>query len=128
MKKCIALVLSLLYLSTSSGMVINVQYCFEKIASVELEGFGETNWCCTNSSEKSDCCSNELKVAKADVSPAASTVDYNIGAPVYFIKLLSFYGVSSVLSSSVKLLQSSDNSPPVTADTPIYIKNCVFRI
>lgn len=128
MKKCIALILSLIYLSTSSGIVMNVQYCFEEIASVKIQGFGKDKCCCTNSSDKSGCCSNELKVFKVDVSHVPSTADFNIGAPFYFIKPLSFFNVSPVLLCPVKLLQSSDNSPPLAAAIPIYIKNCVFRI
>lgn len=128
MKKCIALILSLIYLSTSSGMVMNVQYCFEKIASVTIEGFGEDKSCCTNSPKKSGCCSNEFKVVKVDVSHAPSSADYKFEAPVLFLTSLISCTLTPVLLSPVEPLQFSDSSPPLTAATPIYIKNCVFRI
>jgi hypothetical protein len=128
MKKCIALILSLIYLSASSGMVMNVQYCFEKVASIKIDGIGEDKWCCTNSSKKSDCCSNELMGVKVDASHAPASTDFNLEAPVQFYNSSTSYSLSPVLLSDVEPLQSSDNSPPFAAATPIYIKNCVFRI
>lgn len=119
MKKCIALILSLIYLTTSSGMVMNVQYCFEKIASVKIEGFGKDKCCCTKSPKKAGCCSNELKVVKVDVSNAASSVDYKFEAPVLFLNTTFLYNPSQVIYSDVEPLHFSDSSPPLAAATPI---------
>lgn len=126
--KSIALILSLIYLSTSSGMVMNVQYCFDKVSSITLDGFDKDKWCCTNSSEKSDCCSNEIKVVKVDASHSPSSANFNFEPPVQLLHFFTSYILSPVLQSTGELLQSSDNSPPFPAATPIYIKNCIFRI
>jgi hypothetical protein len=128
MKKVIALILTLVYLSTSSGMVLNVQYCMGELSSVKVEGFSRDKCKCAASEKSFGCCSNEYKVAKIKEPHAASIIHYSIDAPVANTTSgVSLINYSPTLSAG-QLIRSSDSSPPLRTSPHIYIKNCVFRI
>lgn len=129
MKKVIALILALVYLSTTSGMVMNVQYCFDKVSSVQVNGFGDKDGCCCIGAEKTaGCCSDEVEMVKLHESHQAAFANYSIENPTQLLSIpLSYIDSSPIVSVSEELVQISDSSPPLPS-APIYIKNCVFRI
>lgn len=128
MKKLIVLILALTYLSTSSGMVMNVQYCFDKVSSVKVNGFGAEDSCCCSGAEKtSGCCSNDVKVVKPQESHQP-VFNYSTENPIHFSSIpLSYLDPLPTKPVGEDLIQISDSSPPLPS-APIYIKNCVFRI
>lgn len=129
MKKVIALIVALVYLTTSSGMVMNVQYCFGKVSSVQVNGFGVEDGCCCKSEEKtSGCCSHDVLMVKLQDTHEAAFALFSIKNIVELNSLpLSFLNATPPQPLHKELVQVSDSSPPITPDA-IYIKNCVFRI
>lgn len=129
MKKALTLTLALVYLSTSSGMVANVQYCFNKIFSVQINGFGDNSCCCTGAAKKAGCCSDEIKLVKLQESNRAAFTDYIIENSTERVSApLSLIDSSPVTSTGRELIQIADSSPPVISAPPIFIRNCIFRI
>lgn len=129
MKKLFALILALAYLSASSGMVLNVQYCFNQVSSVQVNGFGEDNCCCNGTKNKAGCCSNEVKVVKLQDTHHAAFANYSIDHPIQLFPVpLSFLQPVLTVPVGENFIYSSDNSPPDKSAPSIYIKNCVFRI
>lgn len=129
MKKLIAFIAALVYLSTSSGMVMSVQYCFDKVSSIQVNGFGGGDGCCCIGAEKTEgCCSDEVKLVKLQQSHQATFVNYSIENSIQLLSIpLSYIDASPIVSVREELVQISDSSPPLPS-APIYIKNCLFRI
>lgn len=130
MKKLIVLILSLVYLSTSSGMVLNVQYCFDKVSSFSLNGFGNEDSCCGAIVEKSQgCCSDEVKVIKPQESHEGAFASYLFNNPIQpFSTPRSFIDPPFIGPLRDQILRIRDSGHLLPADSEIYIKNCVFRI
>jgi hypothetical protein len=128
MKKFIALILALVYLSTSSGMVLNVQYCFNEVSSVTVNGIGDNTCCCTGLVKTTSCCSDEVKLVKLEDSHEVSFTTYLKEASQVVTTPLSYIDPSPTCSTPEQLVQISDSSPPLPSTPSIFIKNCVFRI
>ena len=67
MKKIFILVISLLYLSMSTGIALNIHYCMNRVASVSLHtGEQDEDACGTCGMDKTDshCCKDVTKVVK----------------------------------------------------------------
>lgn len=67
MRKLFIGMISLLYLSTSAGIALNIHYCMNRIASVSLyHGEAEEDGCGTCGMSKTDnhCCKDETKLVK----------------------------------------------------------------
>ena len=129
MKKLIACILAVVYLSASSGMVVNVQYCMDKVASVQVNGFGNENICCTDGGKTAGCCSDELKVVKLQESHNAAVASYSMENPAQLLGVpLSFINSSPLVLADEKRVQMADSSPPLASASSIHIRNCVFRI
>ena len=132
MKKVVALILAVFYLSTSIGVTVNMHYCMDKIAGWGLNN-KESNICSKCGMEKSnskdkDCCKDkhtnfkiteDQKITESTVQLAQQIVHI---VPAYYNELPILY------LSSVKEMGPMDDSPPLRHCLPIYILNCDFRI
>ncbi len=127
MKSFVAIILAVLYFSTTSGMVMNIHYCMGKIASVKMKETDKDGCNRCASKSKKDCCKNEFKVVKLNVvhEKAATNNEIKIPATNYY-SLVTAYLIQDIKISDVN--QLLPDIPPLLPETGIYIKNCVFRI
>ena len=128
MKKVIALMLALLYITASGGVVLNVHYCMGNISSVDVDNF-KSEKCdkCGMENSSSGCCHSELKVVKVDYSHKASTVAYNLEVPVSDAAVqVSLIDISKLVS--YKMEKPVAHAPPVNTSPDLNILNCVFRV
>ncbi len=119
MKKFFVLILAVLYIATSSGVVLNTHFCMGKKAVKKC--------LCSKEAEKKDCCKDEVKVVKLEHAHKASSIDYNISVPVLVLPETHSLVYAAPFSSSISE-QPLANSPPNISDPGICILHCVFRI
>ena len=128
MKKFVALMLALLYITASGVVVLNVHYCMGNFSFVDIESF-KSDDCekCGMADISSSCCFSELKVLKVDYLHKALTTVYSpeptpANAPQQ-VSLIDTY----------RLLSGKNGKPvayaPLLNISPdLNILHCVFRV
>lgn len=128
MKKAFVAILAVLYLTITSGVVVNVHYCMGRFASVAY-GADNHDVCgkCGMPDKKSKCCHTESKLVKVqDVHQLAKT-------QVQFQELPAEAPVQQSLiqqpvTGQEPYLALQYHSPPDRRLNTVYLSNCVFRI
>jgi len=127
MKKSAVAILAFLYLTISSGMVLNIHYCMGKVSKVELDNFSKAVCKCGSGKKAMSCCKDEIKLVKLTDSHKATTATVNVNLPVVLLSSpLSFLQQPSANAPLYVGLEVDD--PPIVTPTPVYIQHCVFRI
>jgi hypothetical protein len=126
MKKIFAFILAVLYLCTTTGMVLNVQYCMGKVSNIKVDNYSKTACKCGSSMKTSGCCSSELKVVKLQNAHNAIVPSFAFDTPVQILSS-TFYSIAPALLAGQKD-HVSIHGPPLVSSPPVYLKNCVFRI
>ena len=129
LKRSVVLVLAVLYLVTVSGFALNLHYCFNRLSSVKIDA--PANACVKvveSSSNKMKCCKDShinIKVKDAHQGGSSSFWGkfYPVGLPLAVLTDLSFK-----LRSPSLLTLSYRGPPPLWTGTPIFLRNCTFRI
>lgn len=130
MKKAIAAISLLVYLTATCGIVINSHYCMKKLVSVHLF---ETKakvcgLCGMDMHDNSGCCRDEVKVARL--------IQDQVKIPVTMYELPSVETLAPVVSDFLvaSLYYVSEDrhfhnhSPPLLSQQDTYLQNSVFRI
>ena len=128
MKRLVAALLAFIYLTVSSGMVMNSHYCMGKLSSVSLSVLPSAKCVCGTKMTKKSCCRTEVKLVKVeDAQQKAVVADVSfpltIALPVTDLNLLhsSYYTTQPVIVSQA-------HAPPLLSEQDTYLQNCVFRI
>lgn len=126
MKKIIALLLAVLYITTTSGVVLNVHYCMGKISSVKVDNFSVTMCTCGKKLSNNSCCRTEIKVVKLsnDHKSALTSLKVKVSDIPVFHPVSLVYG--SKIIASVPPYSTASKPPGVSVKT--YLRNCVFRV
>lgn len=128
MKKFAASILLLLYFVVSTGFVVSVHYCMNKVNNIEL-GHVTTEECgkCGMLVEDSEgCCKDEVKVVKIHADQLiAKLVNVNFSLPAHI--------PNTTEHLLIPLFYKNDKEEPVAHGPPLseqdtYLHNCVFRI
>lgn len=128
MKKGAAFILLLIYFTVSTGFVVSVHYCMNKVDRVEL-GDGHKDQCgkCGMYLNKSHgCCKDDVKLIKmkVDQSAAKTTVaDFSFYLPVIVVNPF----LLSLIRTNLQAGYPVAHGPPLN-ELPLYLQNCVFRI
>jgi hypothetical protein len=126
MKKLLSLLLAVLYMTTSSGVVLNVHYCMGKIASVEVDNFRDTLCKCGKQETGAACCKSEIKVLKNANDHMATLASFDLKLPP--VNLPTLVSPSQLFYSNRTLFGNPSGSAPPGTTNKTYIENCVFRI
>ncbi len=126
MKKLQAIFLVVIYLSVSSGVVMNFHYCMGKIAEITL-GKTQANKCGKCGMENTGCCNDEVKVIKLQDSHQAAHVQAEISS-LPALNEVYHYPLSWSFTSLSSVSHLKNHSPPGYGEPALCIKNCVFRI
>lgn len=132
MKKFIAAILAIFYLSTSTGANIHMHYCMGELADWGL-GHNKSKTCGNCGMEKSEekdngCCKDEHKFVKND-NDQKTTESFvtNFSLQVIDIPVECFTS-SEILVSSVTEKHPVSHAPPRSSGVAVYIRNCTFLI
>ncbi|MDB5208517.1 MAG: hypothetical protein JWR72_3592 [Flavisolibacter sp.] len=128
MKKLFASILLLIYFTVSTGFVVSIHYCMDKVDSVQL-GSNDSDECgkCGMQIEKGGgCCKDDVKLIQLKVDqPVAKMIvaDFSILFPHTIVN--HFFDTSFENHSSLEFPIA--HSPPLH-EPDIYLQNCVFRL
>ena len=128
MKKLFASILLLVYFTVSTGFVVSVHYCMNKVDSVQL-GDSTSDECgkCGMHIESSEgCCKDDVKMIKmqGDQSFAKIAVpDFSLHFALP--QLIQYYFVTYTNTPEEK--HPLAHGPPLSKQDT-YLQNCVFRL
>jgi hypothetical protein len=129
MKKFLIGILAVLYLTISSGVVMELHYCMGKLAGVELYG-GHDDKCsrCGMTEKNTGCCHDELKIYKLE--DAHKNVTNAISFDEGQVAIVNHYAAYTLWQHPLQPagVQTPIHSPPDISGPSINIANCVFRI
>jgi hypothetical protein len=129
MKRILVAILLLVYFTVSTGFVINLHYCMDKMASVELGGSEseECGKCGMPTKEKDSCCRDEVKVVKLYQDQlTAHFIDFQIAA-IATLVVPSEFLISPFKNTSL-FTSHKAHAPPLISEQDTYLRNGVFRI
>ena len=129
MKRSIAILLAILYVTLTSGVAVNVHYCMGKLASVEWqEGPSEMCHKCGKAVKGMDCCKDEFKFCKVTESHQApqglqqelpTATDMQLPVRILTVPSLSALEIT---------ITGNPHDPPDILSAPLFLKNCTFLI
>jgi hypothetical protein len=127
LKRSVAILLVMLYVSTVSGFALNLHYCFNRLSSVRIDAPSKA---CTKSVAacKMKCCKDkhiDIKVKDAHQTGAKSPITRIFNGDLAFILLgdISF----KIPGNSIAIV-SYRGPPDGLHKSPLFLKNCTFRI
>ena len=127
MKKLFALILSIIYLTASSGVVLNLHYCMGKLSSVSVQNLKGDLCKCGMKAKNNTCCHSELKVVKLNNIHKETLANFSFNIPAAVVPHnISLIDISKTYSSDIQ--SSLTNGPPLKLASKIYLQNQVFRI
>lgn len=128
MKKLLAVISLLVYFVVSTGFVVSIHYCMDKIRSFQLGDVTDhqCSECGMPIKDSDGCCKDEVKVVKLTVDQTIAklvTADFSLPAvPVAFTEFLF-----TPLINEQKTEEPIAHGPPLSGQD-IYLQNRVFRI
>lgn len=128
MKKGIAFILLVLYVAFSSGVIVNLHYCMNKMDSMQF-GATESDYCtkCGMHTEDSNgCCHDQVKILKVSDDQQVSASTFKFSLPDV-IAINVPYWDANLISSNKNSCYKNSHSPPLSKQDS-YLQNCVFRI
>ena len=130
MKKFFAIILALSYLTASSGAIVNLHYCMDKLISWDFSQKHRSmcNNCGMEKKDHKGCCRDEHKILHIDKDQKATQTSYEFSKIFSDVATVPFAGLPLAYPLSVVLENPASNSPPPLSGPPIFILNCNFRI
>lgn len=130
-KKVLILIISMLYLTVSSGLAMNIHYCMGKISSVTFghekdHNDGECSKCGMNKTEN-HCCTDETQFVKLTDSQQTTNLPELIKSVSITVPVID---ISLQLPEQGQTVEPYTNyfSPPPPALNKVYLAVNVFRI
>ena len=138
MKKILAFILALIYLSTSIGATVHLHYCMGRLMSWGFTDHNNTN-CqfCNLPNENKDkhckafdygCCKDEHKQIKTGQDQKGAAFAFQFLKISLAKPLISYKDLPSAYISSTAIEYPAINAPPGINKVPVFIRNCVFLI
>lgn len=128
MKKLLASILLLVYFTVSTGFVVSIHYCMNKVDSVQLGDTtsDECGKCGMHIEDSGGCCKDDVQMVKlqGDQSLVKITVpDFSLHLPSPLFNAFDIYSNNN----SVEEKHPLAHGPPLS-EQDTYLKNCVFRL
>ena len=129
MKQILSIVLAVIYLSTSSGLALQVHYCMDEVSGVSLAADDE-NSCgkCGMEKTSSNCCKDETRFVKLDDAHKLLPSSYLQHPSVATVKSSEYFDQSIAYSDVIDPSVINANAPPVKTNRPLNLMHCVFRV
>jgi hypothetical protein len=126
-KKGLIFLLAIIYITLTSGVVVNIHYCMGRIAGVTYGAEAEHYCDKCGMEQKKGCCDTEHKLVKADSDHIYAK---SISAPLTFVALIpkSFPELNISFTPSGEHYNTQYHSPPDFRSNNLSVYNSVFRI
>ena len=127
MKRTILGILSLIYITVASGVVINIHYCMGRIAEVGYAYNASDKCDKCGMKNKEGCCHSEFKIVKLNDDQQQVKTDISSGQSL--VALLHYTSsILQPLQGFEKMEAIHHYTPPDVHQVPLYLSNTVFRI
>jgi hypothetical protein len=126
-KRSRALLLAMLYIVTVFGFALNLHYCGNVLASVNIDSPAKS--CKAISEAKMKCCKDKQVAVKVKDAHQSESPSFLKG--LFAVELPKVHFSDYFLSAQQVLLEKlSDRGPPSSplGKVATFIKNCIFRI
>lgn len=132
MKKILAVIVALVYLSTSTGANIHLHYCMGKLADWGL-GQSSANTCSNCGMEKSEgkdngCCKDDHRFVKNDTDQKTAEDGFQMLQLMSVALPVSFIEIPEINTPSVSEETPVSHAPPRSIGVAAYILNRSFLI
>ncbi len=130
MKKLVLTISFLCYLTVTCGVVVNLHYCMDRLASVHFFGneSDECGQCGMSMHAKNPCCHDEVKVVKLQQDQnKISVTDYTFNGLTEAVNTPSVY-LNAPFESALINTTGTGHSPPLLSAQDTYLHINVFRI
>ncbi len=131
MKKIVAILLLVIYGSTSVGATIHMHYCMNEFVGWNLWHSDKENECskCGMKEKKGGCCKDEHKQLKLSADQNQNQLKAFVFEQFFTPIILTHQPVYNFTQpTSVAVIFPKNNAPPPWQSVPIYLANCVFLI
>ena len=138
MKRAIAAILAVFYLSTSLGATVHLHYCMGKLMSWTLMDNGDKNctYCGMAKAVGSDhcimvkrgCCQDEIKKLQIDKDQRVTESSFHFLNPSFDAVLAGFQVLPGMRPFSAIVNYPIAHGPPDPAKVPVFLRHCDFRI
>lgn len=127
MKKLLVLVIAVLYLSVTSGVMVNIHYCMGRIAEVNYGNDKQDNCGNCGMKQKDGCCKTEHKFIK---STPDQLLAKNIAQPAPAVAEIEVNYTTFIAAplADEHLTYLKYHSPPDKRLNSLHVYNSVFRI
>jgi len=124
MKRFVAILLALIYITTTSGIVISTHYCMGEVSGIAL-GQSQAESCATCGMDNEGCCHDDLDVIKLTDNHQYSQVSSEI--PSFEAAVVSHRDADQrSIALTGKCSSTNNHSPPLTFSRNTLF--CVYRI
>ncbi len=140
MKKVLATILALIYLSNSVGATVYLHYCKDKLVTWSIGHKKSDKNSCPNcgmhksttnkhcGQENKGCCKDDQKQVKLENDQKISEASFYLAKiPVETISSV-FPDHSFIYVSSITEEYPVTHAPPQTPHAPLFVFNCIYRI
>lgn len=138
MKKVLATILAIIYLSTSMGAIVHLHYCMGKLVDWGLlDHSGKDCSFCGMPNMRSakeagvsskDCCHDEQRQIKMDKDQKVDQSSLEFAKIIPSVAVLSYNTWTCPFVTSSVLEQPLIKGPPLITGIPVFLRNCNFRI
>ncbi len=130
MKKILVTILAFVYLSVSSGAIINMHYCMGKLMSWEFLNKQNTRCgsCGMDKSGHKGCCKDEQKILQIGKDQKVSEIAFEVLKINPDVIVIPCSELSFIYSFSIVADKPVAHAPPRSQAVPIFILDCNFRI
>ena len=127
MKKGLIFILAIIYITLTSGIVVNIHYCMGRVAGVTYGAEAEHRCDKCGMESKKGCCGTEHKLVKADSDHIYATP---ISAPLTFAAVVPkvFPDYNFAITFASQHYNTQYHSPPDFRTNDLSVYNSVFRI
>jgi len=120
----------LVYLAFSSGVMVNLHYCMNRLSSTELFSSAglQCNKCGMHTEKSHGCCRDEVKIVKMDDDQRfAAVADLSIPAMEALIAVPSPF-IDAPFVNATSFIPHAPHSPPDVTEQGLFVEIGVFRI
>ena len=130
MKKFLAAILAIAYLTVSSGATIHFHYCMGKLMSWDMSAKSKNNCgsCGMEKAAKKGCCHDEQKQLKVEKDQKNAEPVFQLLAVTSDATNHLTAGLPEMYLSIPAVNHFSTHAPPAQPGIPVYLRNCNFRI
>ena len=137
MKKALATILAIIYLSTSMGATVHLHYCMGKLVAWGLLDHSAKN--CTSCGmqnmategckmAKKDCCRDEHRQIRTDKDQKLDQSSLEFAKIIPSVAILSYNTWTDPFVASPVLALPVVKGPPLHTGIPVFLRNRNFRI